>query len=327
MPELPTFADLCDPACRSSLGLFGPKGTCWGLWGKDDEIGTLNLLTESHVKKAAACIRKGLVFPLSLPVDSPKPSFIGRPPVEHKMIPMLGHYAFDDQYDCFNPQGSSQWDGLRHMAFFSEEKFYNGIEPEEIAPGPHSTERLGIHRMAQRGIVGRAVLLDYGRWAEKYRPEFDPLNRMEITVDELDRVAAYQNVQFEQGDILIVRTGWTKAHAKYQPQDIGKVINLLQPETAGVKACKETYQWFWNHHFAAVISDNIAFEAYPVADWKDSCHAYFLAGWGMPIGELAYLEKLADNSDSDKVYEFFFTSTPINKEGGVSSPLNSICIK
>lgn len=31
-----------------------PKASAWGLWGEDDELGTLNLLTPSIVKAAAA---------------------------------------------------------------------------------------------------------------------------------------------------------------------------------------------------------------------------------------------------------------------------------
>ena len=37
--ELPTFHEL--------------KGCAWELWGKDDELGTVNLLTESVVQRAA----------------------------------------------------------------------------------------------------------------------------------------------------------------------------------------------------------------------------------------------------------------------------------
>jgi hypothetical protein len=55
--------------------------------------------------------------------------------------------------------------------------------------------------------------------------------------------------------------------------------------------------------------------------------AMFLGGWGMPIGEMFFLEKLAEDCDKDKVYTFFFTSAPLNKEKGVASPPNALCIK
>ena len=41
-----------------------PKGSAWGLYGADDELGTLNLITEDVVKEAAAEIKRGIVVPL-----------------------------------------------------------------------------------------------------------------------------------------------------------------------------------------------------------------------------------------------------------------------
>src|SRR5215469_14321134 len=38
----------------------------WGRWGDDDEIGTLNLVTDDVRRRAAGCIRHGRVFPLGL---------------------------------------------------------------------------------------------------------------------------------------------------------------------------------------------------------------------------------------------------------------------
>lgn len=53
----------------------------------------------------------------------------------------------------------------------------------------------------------------------------------------------------------------------------------------------------------------------------------FLGGFGMPIGEMFYLEDLAADCAEDNVYSFFFTSAPLNKENGVASPPNAMCIK
>lgn len=36
-----------------------PKASSWGLWGDDDEIGTLNLLTTDVVRAAAAEVVTG----------------------------------------------------------------------------------------------------------------------------------------------------------------------------------------------------------------------------------------------------------------------------
>lgn len=41
-----------------------PKASAWGLWGDQDELGTLNLLTPELVKKAALGVATGETVPL-----------------------------------------------------------------------------------------------------------------------------------------------------------------------------------------------------------------------------------------------------------------------
>src|SRR5260221_8585521 len=38
----------------------------WGRWGDDDELGTLNLITDEKVREAASLVRAGKVFPLGI---------------------------------------------------------------------------------------------------------------------------------------------------------------------------------------------------------------------------------------------------------------------
>lgn len=51
-----------------------------------------------------------------------------------------------------------------------------------------------------------------------------------------------------------------------------------------------------------------------------------LAGWGMPIGELFDLEKLAATCKKLNRYSFFVCSKPNNVPGGVASPPNIVAI-
>lgn len=50
MPDLPKFSD---------LPLVGQTGErhAWGVFGKDDQLGTVNLITPERVKRAAALVR------------------------------------------------------------------------------------------------------------------------------------------------------------------------------------------------------------------------------------------------------------------------------
>ncbi|KAI9489139.1 hypothetical protein BDB00DRAFT_771175 [Zychaea mexicana] len=323
MTQFPSYDELpIDPK-------YPPK-TAWGVWGVDDNLGTLNHLTEERVLKASqTCIRRGAVFPLNWKLEAPQPPFHNRSEIDHQIVrcSAMKDRMFDDIYQNFNTQSSSQWDGLRHCCHWKSKQFYNNVNFSDIEPGADATDRLGVHHMAERGIAGRAVLLDYARWWAKQRgQELNPFKRYNITVDELERVAKDQNVIFQEGDILMLRTGLTVACEKLAGEQLCQQ-HTPNPECIGVKACEETYRWVWEKKFAAVASDNIAFEAVPFLDDNDSCHSQFLGGFGMIIGELFYLEALADDSARDGVYEYFFTSAPLNKYQGVASPPNAICIK
>jgi hypothetical protein len=51
-----------------------PPFSAWGLYGADDQLGTLNLLTPEVVKEAAKEIQTGTRVGLSLPLNIPSPA-------------------------------------------------------------------------------------------------------------------------------------------------------------------------------------------------------------------------------------------------------------
>jgi hypothetical protein len=55
-------------------------------------------------------------------------------------------------------------------------------------------------------------------------------------------------------------------------------------------------------------------------------HEYILPLWGMPLGEMLDLERLAVKCKESKRYTFFFSSMPANVLGGVGSHVNGQAI-
>jgi hypothetical protein len=117
----------------------------------------------------------------------------------------------DDTWS-FNSQVSSQWDGLRHFGYQKERLFYGGVTPEEIV-GDAAGTKIGIHNMAEQGIVGRGVLLDFHRWREETGsvPDYNAFETGSITLQNLLDVANHQGTTFRRGDILLIRSGWFAA--------------------------------------------------------------------------------------------------------------------
>jgi len=313
--KLPTYDQL-------PVRAGAPKGAAWGVFGDQDEVGTINLMTPARVKAAAATIKTGKVFSLNLPINIPDPPLFTRQPHRHhiKIFPELT-FVLDDYLDNFYPQASSQWDALchvKHPVFGA----YNGIPDSEIT-GRGGT-RLGIDNLARRGIAGRGVLADIGRYHEKIGKSIEFAKPTTIPLEDLDATLKAQKTKVLPGDILLIRIGWTKFYLGASQQ----LKEELARDTVvpGIEGTERTARWLWDHHVAAVASDSPALEPLPTSG-QDWLHFYLLAFFGTPIGEMWNLESLADDCAADKRYEFFITSAPLNVPGGVGSPPNALAIK
>ncbi|HUF52669.1 MAG TPA: cyclase family protein [Dehalococcoidia bacterium] len=297
-----------------------PPNSAWGLWGDDDELGCLNLLTPERTTAAANLVRTGECFPLNLRIDRPDPPLYGRGAVRHTITGEGGN-GRDDYLDKFWPQASSQWDSLRHIRHPGY-GFYNGVPDDQIVAG--DTGRLGIDTMARRGIAGRGVLLDIAR-----HKQVDCRSSDLITPADLDSCAERQGVEVRAGDILLLRTGWLKWYTDdCTPDERAAMPDRAVLRAPGLGPAGEMAAWLWDHGVAAVAADNPALESWPPrVESGDFMHWRLIPLLGMPIGELWWLEDLADACAADGRYEFFLTSAPLNVPGGVGSPPNALAIK
>jgi kynurenine formamidase len=115
------------------------------------------------------------------------------------------------------------------------------------------------------GIVGRGILLDYVSWAESKGIQYSPVEYHEISVKDLEAVAAAQGTTIRPGDILLIRSGFVKWYNEASAEE--RVSGTSGGKAwAGVAGTQETVAWMWNHHFAAVGGDANAFEAWPARD-------------------------------------------------------------
>lgn len=313
--SLPSYAELVDRRDGA------PSGSAWGVFGPADEIGTINLLAAQQVLAGLQEVRAGSVYALNWDIDQPSPHPY-RPAPKRTHIAAAG-LARDDYLSPFYLQYSSQWDGLRHIE--TGGRFYNGVSPE-VVDDPASTT-LGIQHWAKRGIVGRGVLLDVARHQESRGTPLGPKERFDITAGLLDEVAEVQGVVIDQGDILLIRTGWAGWFATQDEpaRAEGFTAESGQP---GLAPTEETAAWLWDRHVAAVAADNMALEVAPL-DMREGhfLHRRLIPGFGMAIGEFFWLDDLAAACAADSRWAFLFTSAPLNVPGGVGSPPNALAIR
>ncbi|CAK1360614.1 unnamed protein product [Cercospora beticola] len=319
-PSIPKFSEL--PVDKN-----GPHHNAWGLYGKDDQHGTLNRLTNSVVQSAASEIQTGIRVNLDWPLDAQADvPFFGRQSFEKNVYQKPPRIVNDDVW-TFNTQSSSQWDGLRHFGYQKEQVFYNGVTLDEIhgRNGVEKTNNNGIGAWAESGgIVGRGILLDYHAWRLKNNIPHNAFETGSISAATLKQVAKDQGTEIRHGDILILRTGYLLAYNSLSKPEI-ETLRSKQPLTfTGVEQSEEMMEFLWEN-FSACAGDHPSWEAWPTQqDW--ALHEVMLAGWGMPIGELWDLEKLAEECERQGRWSFFLCSKPVYVPGGVASPPNVVAI-
>ncbi|KAF2691457.1 putative cyclase [Lentithecium fluviatile CBS 122367] len=301
------------------LNLSHPPHSAWGLWGKDDELGTLNQLTPERTVAAAKEVKTGARFGLNWALEQMDYTGGFRETMKHEIFE-LGKNMNDDRI-TFNTQTSTQWDGLRHWGF-DDGRFYNGLTQKEIIE--RTTTRLGIHAWAKQGIVGRGVLIDFVSYAERNKIEYDPLDYYAVSLKTAKQIAEECKFEFQAGDIILLRTGFTTAFQS-APLSTKKSIMHKSPfKYPGFESSPEVLGWLWDTQIAAVAGDCPGFEAWPPAE--EAMHQTLLAGFGMPIGEMFCLDELAVECERQQRWTFLFTSEVLNVQGGVASPPNALAI-
>ena len=293
----------------------------WGRWGSEDERGTLNFITPEHVRRAAACVRRGVVFNLGLPLgaDGPQIGQGGRVNPLHVMTATEGRLSaapdvprYADDMVVMPLQCATQWDSLSHVYY--DGKLYNGFPSSTVTAA--GAARNAIDRLGP-GIVSRGVLLDLARarGVERLPPG------LAITPADLEAAERAQGVRVESGDVLLLRTG----HLAVFTRDGDRVGYMRQMPGLGI-ACVE---WLHAREIAAVASDTNAVEVIPFEDPAVPLplHALCIRDMGLTLGEMFDLDALAADCAADGVWQFLFSAPPLRVTGGVGSPVNPLAIK
>ncbi|MEV5842358.1 cyclase family protein [Streptomyces sp. NPDC051985] len=305
----------------------------WNRWGPDDGIGTVNFLTAEKRAAAAALVRRGAPFSLSLPFDENGPQFgwkrrvnpvhtmtsTGMDTAEQMGLPH-GLSVADDA--VFMPlQCGTQWDGLGHC--FDHGVAWNGRVSHDVvtSEGDFAT---GIERLAEP-MVGRGVLLDVGRAVgeDGELPDGRPISSADLA-ETIRRQGPTSQVG--KGDIVLVRTGQLTrvrrdlADGKGWGSYAGGPAPGLSFETLG---------WLHRTEIAAIATDTWGVEVRP-NEWPDAMqplHQVALPHIGLPLGEMWDLDRLAADCAEDGVYEFLLSAQPLPFTRAVGSPVNPVAVK
>jgi kynurenine formamidase len=298
----------------------------WDVFGPGDAVGRMNLQSPEAVAAAAQSVVSGAVFALNAPQDLFDPPLYGRGAIRHTRLPSPGGTGFDDVYDNYYPQASSQWDALSHVAY-GPDVFYQGVTADDIA----REGRNGIEAWAQRGIAGRGVLLDVARAMEADGRPLDAGSSTALTVDDLELARRQAGVEFRPGDVVLVRTGFVGWYRR-QHERARQAMARGRLTAAGIEHTEAMARYVWDSGAAAFVSDAPALEVWPPDPRPEAApfgflHNVLIGQFGLAIGELWELDALAEDCAADGRYEFLLTSAPLHVTGGIGSPANALAIK
>ena len=282
----------------------------WGRWGKEDQRGTLNLITPEKRKQAAASVKDGVTISLARTaikeeVDS-SPAFIHRMvalPKEGQEIASAAD-EFSVRYHGFT---QTHLDGLCHLMY--KGKMYNGFSQKEVTA--KGARKLGVENIKQ-GIFTRCVLMDMPRHFDvRY---LEP--KRAIYPEDLEAWEKKAGVKVEKGDAVLVRTGRWARRELDGPWDVMK-------GSAGLHA--SCLPWLKKRDVAVVGSD-LATDVMPsgVEGFELPVHWVCIVAMGMPILDNCDLEKLSAEANTRKRWVFLLTVAPLAVDGGTGSPVNPL---
>ncbi|MFF4581428.1 cyclase family protein [Streptomyces sp. NPDC001389] len=291
----------------------------WGRWGADDEIGTLNLITEEVVRAAAAEVRMGRRVPLALPLkeDGVQAGMIpGRINPLHTMVQINqelfgpGTVACSDDAVTMGLQAATHWDALTHVSHSG--RIYNGRPASTITAHARALYS-GIDKAAP--IVSRGVLLDVARAKGVDRLP----GGHAVTPEDLAEAEEFAGLTVRAGDIVLVRTGQIQVYLTGDRHGYGFPSPGLSIHTP---------EWFHARDVAAVANDTLTFEIFPpeIENLWLPVHALDLVEMGMHQGQNWNLESLSTACAEAGLYAFLLSAMPEPFVGGTGTPVAPVAI-
>ena len=278
----------------------------WGRWGKDDQIGAMNLITPAKRRQAAALVREGVSVSLARDADTEKA--VDNPdPYEHRMIaPGFDRFAVA-------PHGvaHTHLDSLAHMDH--DGVFYNGYRPDSDAVMKNGHTRNSIINL-KNGIFTRGVLVDLPRL--KGVPYLEP--GTPIYAQDLEAWEKFAGVKVTAGDALFIRTGRWVRRAALGPFDTSRTGRRVGPSASMIP-------WLRQRDIALLGSDYPPSVAPSDLDGETGAvHDFVLVSLGVHVFDNCDLDALAEAAAARKRWDFLLTVAPLPIRGATGSPVNPI---
>ena len=274
----------------------------WGRWGKDDQLGAVNLITAVKRKQALTLASSGVTVSLAHTLLTERAEDNNNPFEQT----MLRGNNMDRYAVSYHGYAHSHIDALCHILY--KDQTYNGYSRSEVNTDKGCT-KLGIENL-KSGVVTRGVLVDIPRLrgVEYLEPG------TAIYTEDLEAWEKKAKVKLVAGDVLLLRTGRWVRRAKLGPWNVGQSAAGLHASVA---------PWIKSRGVAIVGSD-AAEDVTPsmVEGLALPVHTLFITAMGINLLDNQDLESLAETAARLNRWEFMITIAPLAVSGGTGSPAN-----
>jgi len=277
----------------------------WGRWGKDDQIGALNLITPAKRKQAASLVKEGVSVSMAGDADTGKA--VDNPnPYELKMLTI----GSDEIAVNYHGIAHTHLDSLAHIN--DNGVFYNGYKPDADKVLKQGHDRNSIHNVKD-GIFTRGILIDMPRL--KGVPYLEP--GTPIYVEDLEAWEKKAGVKVSAGDAVFVRAGvWARRKA------LGPWLRGRAEGGRDAGLDPSVIPWLKQRDVAILGSDHPQYVSPSYI--RGAVHDFALLYLGVHLLDNCDLEALADAAAARKRWEFLLTAAPLPIVGGTGSPVNPI---
>jgi len=280
----------------------------WGRWGLEDELGTLNFITDEVRARAVAEATTGQVISLATPL-APVPLGGAFGFTQYTMPPAVtqtltytsaASSAFTDTLTiAVHHADSTHIDALAHVN--CDGKVYPGIPVEKAIAG--GTVRQGSSTPFTKGVITRGVLLDLAPGGA-VEPD------LEVTAADFEKAEQRANVQVESGDALLVRGGWTMS---------AKTASSLPVVTL------DAIRWMADREIS-LYSGDIGDKPPIVPGGSTVLHKVALGRLGIPLVDGPELDELARTCQELGRFSFLYVLGTIPVTGATGLPVNPLAI-
>lgn len=285
--------------------------TNWGRWGKDDEMGALNLITPAKRRQAASLVKDGVTVSLASNAALNKAADVPCP-AEWSMVTASQTGASDRiAYPCIHGAGATHIDSFAHIFFNG--KMWNGYPVDANVTRERGAIRGSVLNMKQ-GIVTRAVLYDIPRL--KGVPYLEPGTR--IYVEDLEAWEKRTGARVGAGDALLLRWGrWAR----------GATLGPWNTDEGSAGLDNRVLPWLKSRDVALIAWETPGYVPQPQGDLpRLSLHNFALTHLGIMLIDRSDLETISKEAAAKDRYEFMLTIGPLPIPNGTGSPVNPIVI-